>query len=226
MEVDDTIASGGSSDHVLRVNLSGQIADRLRDDIIHGRIPPSTRLIQDELCDRFGTSRMPVRDALQQLTHEGLLEQQGQQRVVVALGADDLEEAYELIAVLHGWAAHRGALLASDAELDELAELCESVVATEDPYEFGQRAMRFHRQINFLAHSPRLIRTLSGFQRTVPRAMPFTDKKQMAPSKRSYSAMVAAMQARDPELAERLTRAQSLSSVELLRESIEGQRKP
>jgi DNA-binding GntR family transcriptional regulator len=225
MDGADTVSDGGSPDRVLRSNLSGQIADRLRDDIIHGRIPPSTRLIQDELCERFGTSRMPVRDALQQLTHEGLLEQQGQQRVVVALGADDLEEAYELIAVLHGWAARRGALHASDAELGQLAELCRAVVATEDAYQFAQLAMRFHRQINFLAHSPRLIRTLSGFQRTVPRAMPFTDMAQMAPSKARYSAIVAAMQGRDPELAERLTRAQSLSSVELLRESIEGHKR-
>jgi DNA-binding GntR family transcriptional regulator len=220
----ETEARGRFSDRVSRSNLSSQIADRLRDDIVHGRLAPRTRLVQDELCERFGTSRIPVRDALQQLTHEGLLEQQGQQRVVVSLGIDDLEEAYALIAVLHAWAAGRAAVQASDEELAELDDLCERVVQTSDPYEFGQLAMQFHRKINLLSHSPRLIRTLSGFQQTVPRAMPFNIPDEMAPSKARYVEIVGALKVRDAELAERLTRSHSMNSLGLLLRSIEGSR--
>lgn len=53
--------------------LKGQIADRLRDDILAGRLPAGYPLREIELADRFGTSRGPVREALQQLTHEGVL---------------------------------------------------------------------------------------------------------------------------------------------------------
>lgn len=215
---------GRLSDRVSRSNLSSQIADRLRDDIVHGRLAPGTRLVQDELCERFGTSRMPVRDALQQLTHEGLLEQLAQQRVVVSLGIDDLEEAYALIAVLHAWAAGRAAVQASDEELAGLEDLCERVVDTSDPYQFGQLAMQFHRKINLLSHSPRLIRTLSGFQQTVPRAMPFNIPDEMAPSKARYVEIVEAIRARDADLAERLTRSHSMNSLDLLLRSIEGSR--
>jgi DNA-binding GntR family transcriptional regulator len=217
------VALGGvPSDRLSRSNLSSQIAERLRDDIVRGRIAPGTHLVQDELCERFGTSRMPVRDALQQLTHEGLLEQQGQQRIVVPLGAEDLEEAYALIAVLHAWAARRAAERASDVELAELGDLCRVTVDARDPYEFGQLAMQFHRKINLLSHSPRLIRTLSSFQRTVPRAMPFTMPDEMAPSKARYLEIVAAIRSRDAESAERLTRAQSMNSVGLLLQSLEA----
>ena len=196
----------GPREYIPRASLSEQIAERLRDDIVHGRIKPGTHMIQDELCERFGTSRMPVRDALQQLTHEGLLEQRGQQRVVVSLGTKDVEEAEVLIAVLHAWAAGQAATVASDAELAELAEICHAAVATDDVYEFGHLAMQFNRKINMLAHSPRLIRTLRTIEQSVPRTMPFTVPEETAPSKRRYLAILEAIQSRDQEEAERLTR--------------------
>jgi DNA-binding GntR family transcriptional regulator len=209
-----------SSDRIRRSNLSRQIAERLRNDIVHGRIAAGTHLIQDEICERFGTSRIPVRDALQQLTHDGLLVQQGQQRVVVSLGAKELEEVHSLIAVLHGWAAGQAAIKASDDELDELAVVCRAAVETEDRYEFGHLAMQFHRKINLLAHSPRLIRTLVGFRQTVPRTDPFSIPEQVEPSKERHVAILNAIRSRDPELAERLTRSHSMIGVELLMKSL------
>lgn len=213
---------GRDSDRLLRSNLSDQIVERLRDDIVHGRLAAGTRLVQDELCDRFGTSRMPVRDALQQLTHEGLVEQQGQQRLVAHLGADDLQEAHELIAVLHAWAAGRAATVASDEEIAELAAICQSALDTSDPYQFGRFGMRFHRKINLMAHSPRLIRILRSFQHTVPRALPFSIPDEMEPSKQTFRGIVAAIQSRDGDLAERRVRAQSMRGVDLLLRSLEG----
>ena len=75
------------------------------------------------------------------------------------------------------------AVHASDEELEELADICRAAVETEDPYEFSELAMEFHRKINLLAHSPRLIRTLIGVQKSVPRVAPFSIPEEMAPSK-------------------------------------------
>jgi DNA-binding GntR family transcriptional regulator len=222
---DETRYSGPEPDRLSRSNLSEQIAVRLRDDIIHGRIPAGTHLVQDDLCERFGTSRMPVRDALQQLTHEGLVEQRGQQRVVVALGAEELQETYLLVAVLHGWAAGRAARTASATEIEELDAICRAGMETEDPYDFGLMAMRFHRKINLIAHSSRLIRTLIGFQQSVPRAVPFNVPTAVEPGKDEHRAIVAAIEARDAELAERLTRDHAMKmTVDLLMESLEAGR--
>ena len=57
-----------------RRTLADQIAEQLRRDILFGVIGPEDRLTQESVCQRFDTSRIPVRDALQRLMHEGLVE--------------------------------------------------------------------------------------------------------------------------------------------------------
>src|SRR5947207_3583081 len=51
-----------------------QITDRLRDDILSGRLAEGERVQEGKLAERFGVSRGPIREALAQLTQEGLLD--------------------------------------------------------------------------------------------------------------------------------------------------------
>jgi DNA-binding GntR family transcriptional regulator len=72
-----------------------QITDRLRDDILSGRLAEGERLNEAKLAERFGVSRGPIREVLAQLTHEGLLEAKPNCGVRVA--PSDSEAVRELV---------------------------------------------------------------------------------------------------------------------------------
>ncbi|MGE3807545.1 MAG: GntR family transcriptional regulator [Gemmataceae bacterium] len=66
-----------------------QIIDLMREDILCGRLPEGQRLGEAELAVRFGVSRGPIREALAQLTQEGLLVAKPNCGVKVAPSAPD-----------------------------------------------------------------------------------------------------------------------------------------
>jgi DNA-binding GntR family transcriptional regulator len=61
------------SDEIVR-GLRAQIANRLREDILCGRLREGEHLSEVHLAERFGVSRGPVREALVHLTQEGLVD--------------------------------------------------------------------------------------------------------------------------------------------------------
>lgn len=73
------------------------IAQALRQDLLSGRMRPGDTLLQGDLADRFGVSRIPVRDALALLARDGLIEVAMNRRAsVITLDRDQIEELYDL----------------------------------------------------------------------------------------------------------------------------------
>lgn len=67
-----------------------QIVEQLRNDVLSGEIAAGESLREQKLAERFGVSRGPIRDALLQLTQEGLLVAQPNRGVRVGQGPSDL----------------------------------------------------------------------------------------------------------------------------------------
>lgn len=63
----------GSLAAVSRTTFRDHIAESLRASILNGDLPPGTPLVEGRLAERFGVSRGPLREAMRQLTEEGLL---------------------------------------------------------------------------------------------------------------------------------------------------------
>lgn len=94
--------SGPAPDSAIpRQSLTSAVADKLRDEIIRGRIPEGAQLRQDAIAKQYKVSRIPVREALRQLHAEGLitiLPNRG--AIVPALSPDDIEELFTIRALL------------------------------------------------------------------------------------------------------------------------------
>jgi DNA-binding GntR family transcriptional regulator len=74
--------------------LSTEVFNALKERIIHWEYPPAHRFTEEELCEEFGVSRSPVREALQMLVENGLVTKEVYRGYTVR--QPDLEEIHEL----------------------------------------------------------------------------------------------------------------------------------
>lgn len=96
----------------------------LKYEIIFGRLRPRERLIEDELCSQFSTSRHVVRAAFVALEHMGLVTRRPNKGAIVRdFSVEEVEEMYEMRALLQAEAARRIPLPASSELLDKVRAL-------------------------------------------------------------------------------------------------------
>ncbi len=101
-----------------------RVFERLRRSILEGKYGPEERLIEEQLAEKLGVSRTPIRQALTMLEAEGLVEiVPNKGAMVCSFTVEDVWEIYDLRAVLEGHAARRAAGRIAGEELERLAGL-------------------------------------------------------------------------------------------------------
>jgi len=101
--------------------LHDEVADRLRELILSGGMEPLARVNELELCERFGTSRTPLREAIKILSAEGLVDLLPNRGARVAsLGAEEIDEMVQVVAGLEGVAAELACMRAAEDEIDAI----------------------------------------------------------------------------------------------------------
>ncbi|MSQ70041.1 MAG: GntR family transcriptional regulator [Betaproteobacteria bacterium] len=103
------------------LSAQGKAYHFIRDQVIGGAFIGGAKLLPDKIAIELGISRMPVREALRQLDSEGLvtiLPNRG--AIVTPLSPSEIEELFQIRAVLEGLAARVAAQHATDEDIDEL----------------------------------------------------------------------------------------------------------
>jgi DNA-binding GntR family transcriptional regulator len=140
-------------------NASAAATELIREAIVDGRLPPGKRLKEEELARELGISRTPVREALLILQAEGLVDAAPNRGAAVrSHAADDLEDLYQLRALLEGYAARRAAANISEAAVADLKASCdrfESLIEG-DVQELVKENLLFHNVILDAARSRRV----------------------------------------------------------------------
>jgi DNA-binding GntR family transcriptional regulator len=130
------------------------IAGYLRSEILQGRLLPGERLAVAELAEQMQVSQTPVREALQQLTADGLVQSSAFRGAHVArLSPDEFEETFLMRVPLEGLAAELGAERIDAAGIEEMESALAAMEEAEgrsDIDDFLQADRDFHRA-HFLA---------------------------------------------------------------------------
>jgi DNA-binding GntR family transcriptional regulator len=192
--------------------------DRLREQIVSGRLQPNERLVESDLARSMGVSRTIIRSALVRLEHEGLVEHERHRGARVRLVSQ--EEAVEILearAVLEGLVARLAAERATPddvadlktilAEMQRLREADDLLAVSDENAQLHRRLLK----ISGHATAARLIGALNSqmvrFQyRTI--LLPGRSERSFA----EHAELVAAVAAGDGERAEAAMRTH-LSSV-------------
>ncbi|WP_372347898.1 GntR family transcriptional regulator [Streptomyces sp. KL116D] len=132
-----------------------RVLGTLRQDIISGRLRPGDRLVERELADRFGVSRVPVRESIRALLAEGFVTFETPRRAVVrTLTRADVAELFELREALEVYAAGLAAERASRddlAHLEELLDLAARATRDDDAEATTDVNSRFHDRLLAMA---------------------------------------------------------------------------
>ncbi len=121
------------------------IANTLRDEILAGTYAPGERIRQDDLADRHGASRLPVRDALRILESEGLVNLVANTGAWVSrISISECEEMYRIRERLEPLLLRMNVPSITEDETDDLELLAEAMENSTDVERFLRLDREFH----------------------------------------------------------------------------------
>ena len=176
-----------------------------------GEFRAGSRLRENDLADRFGISRTPIREALKRLETQGLVTHVPYQGAIVSqLNYSEINDLYYMREVLEGTASRLAAIHATDVEVAILREMVEADHAVVgDPHQLAQRNRLFHRQI-YLTSRNRFLLGLFENMRTsliILAGTTLAAPMRGGESLKEHASVVEAIAAHDPDAAEAAARA-------------------
>jgi DNA-binding GntR family transcriptional regulator len=142
----------------VRKSAPEMVRDGLRDAILGGKYVEGQQLRQDELAEQFGTSRIPVREALRQLEGEGLVQLQANKGAIVkGVSIDDVLELLDIRIALECRALKLAIPNMAVEDLDVAEEILARYEEAPDPATWGEMNWKFHWTLYSPCNLPKLL---------------------------------------------------------------------
>ncbi|MCV7278773.1 GntR family transcriptional regulator [Mycolicibacterium flavescens] len=205
---------------VRREQLSDEVANRLRVDIVTGALRPGTFIRLDETAAALGVSITPVREALRTLRGEGMVAlEPNRGHVVVPLSRADVEDIFWLQATIAKELAAAAAQRITDEQIDELQRLNDELadaVARHATEEITAAEFAFHRAFNRSTGRIKLAWFLLHVARYLPGQLYAGDPRWGASAVAGHRELIAALRGRDVDTVVRLTADEFADAAERL----------
>ncbi len=191
------------------LSLGNQAYQEVKRIILEGQVTPGEKLNEGELARALGISRTPVREAINRLEKEGLVEifpQRG--AFVIQLSKADIYELFLIREKLEGLAAY---LTAERIDKNGLTKLEACIEGFEEPFDdraisrYAREDFKFHQLIVLLSGGKRLINLISVLHDHIRiyRLTAHGSSGRMKESLLEHWKIIEALNKRDPEDAER-----------------------
>jgi DNA-binding GntR family transcriptional regulator len=153
--------------------LSDEVANRLRNAIRTGEFPLGSRLVERDLAERLGVSRIPVREAIQQLVEEGLVQKTPHRGTFVhSPSLSEIEEISSLRVLLECFVIER--VIANwqaehEMRLRQIVSTMRRAASENDIQGLFEQDYRFHNALWEIADHSLLLEVVSGLRARINR---------------------------------------------------------
>lgn len=207
-------------ERIQQKSLAEHIVDDLEQKIVAGVLAPGQRIIEEALCNIYGVSRSPVREALRILENQGFAVREPRRGISVAsITPHEAEQIYRIRASLEGLATELAVQNKTPELLGKLKGLHEQMIRSAEKKNikaYQNLNQQFHELIISASGSPRLIQLIRSFDKQTMRyRLAVTHAPGwMTKSAQLHAAIIASFEAGDAEAAERLRRQAILGQIE------------
>ena len=137
-----------TSQTILRKSLHHELVDRLQTLLLNSELKPGSKVPEKQLCDQFGVSRTPLREALKVLASYGLIRLEPNRGAwVTQVTEEEVEEVFPVLGALESLSGELACKHITDAEIDEVRALHAQMIASYD-----RRALDTYFSINQKIH--------------------------------------------------------------------------
>lgn len=187
-----------------------QVTDRLRDMIVSGELVPGDSISEKQLCELFGISRTPLREALKVLASENLIDLLPRRGAVVTeISAETLSEKFQVAQLIEVHAMDVACIDGRPEDIDALEALTariEASVAKEQVGRYFEASGQFHRKLVEMTGNRTLIKVHSDVMAHLTRArlIGLRSGASLVEPAKSHRSMMKAINRKNPELAKKI----------------------
>jgi DNA-binding GntR family transcriptional regulator len=140
-----------------------ELVDKVRQEIL-SMPDEESRIREQDLVEKFGVSRTPIRDALKQLELEQLIERRKNRGITLRRHSPkEVSDLYNIRAALEGLAGREAAKFATPVDCERLEELSKKYAAETDHRKKCELDNEFHNRIIIISNNPQLGELISRY---------------------------------------------------------------